>query len=693
MPLLRDLAARGEPMSPYLAQHADNPVDWYAWGDDAFAEAQDRDRPVLLSVGYSACHWCHVMAHESFEDPDVAALMNRLFVNVKVDREERPDVDAIYMQAVQALTGSGGWPMTVFLAPDGTPFFGGTYFPKEDRHGLVGFPRLVERIDEAWRTQQPQLLEQGGRLRELIARSSTLGGGDGGEPSPEILTTALETVGRQFDRRFGGFGRAPKFPPSTTLDFLLRAQVRDPDPTTLEMVTVTLDAMAAGGICDQVGGGFHRYSVDDHWLVPHFEKMLYDQALLLGAYTHGWLVTGQDRYRRVADELVRYVLRDLRHPDGGFYAAEDADSEGVEGKFYCWSLDEIEERCGDDAAELIRYFGLTRAGNFEDPHTGFRGNILHVVDRTEDRPPAVERCLPVLRDARATRVRPGLDDKVLLGWNALFLRALTDAAGAFDRSDWLDAARATAGFLLSQLRRPDGRYLHSWQSGRAQFLAYADDHAALLEALLSLAEIDDVAWLDDARDVADRLVALFSDDEHGGFFTTGVDAEPLIVRPKDIQDGATPSTNSLAAHGLLRLAALTGESRYENPARRWLEVLAPVLGEHPTAFAYLLAALERSLAAPLEVALIGDGPSLAALRREVLGRLLPDAVTLSAPPGHGADRSPLLAGRSTVDGEAAAYVCERYACRAPVTSPEALRAELDAALRASRPGDRSTGET
>jgi uncharacterized protein len=693
MPLLRDLAARGAPMSPYLAQHADNPVDWYAWGDDAFEEARDGDRPVLLSVGYSACHWCHVMAHESFEDPDVAALMNRLFVNVKVDREERPDVDAIYMQAVQALTGSGGWPMTVFLAPDGTPFFGGTYFPKEDRHGLVGFPRLVKRIDEAWRTQRPQLLEQGGQLRELIARSSSFGGGDGGEPTAQILTAALETVGRQFDRRFGGFGGAPKFPPSTTLDFLLRAQVRDPDPTTLEMVTVTLDAMAAGGICDQVGGGFHRYSVDDHWLVPHFEKMLYDQALLLGAYTHGWLVTGEDRYRRVADELVGYVLRDLRHPDGGFYAAEDADSEGVEGKFYCWSLDEIEERCGDDAAEVIRYFGVTRAGNFEDPHTGFRGNILHVVDHTEDRPSAVDRCLPVLREARATRVRPGLDDKVLLGWNALFLRGLTEAAGAFDRSDWLDAARATAGFLLAQLRRPDGRFLHSWQSGTAQFLAYADDHAALLEALLSLAEIDDVAWLDDARDVADRLLALFSDDEHGGFFTTGVDAELLIVRPKDVQDGATPSANSLASHGLLRLAALTGESRYENPARRWLRVLAPVLGEHPTAFAYLLAALERSLAAPLEVALIGDGPPLAALRREVLGRLLPDAVTLSAPPGHGADRSPLLAGRSTVDGEAAAYVCERYACRAPVTSPEALRVELDAALIASRPGDRSTGET
>ena len=690
MPLLRDLAAQDQPLSPYLAQHADNPVDWYAWGDDAFAAAREQDRPVLLSVGYSACHWCHVMAHESFEDPDVAALMNRLFVNVKVDREERPDVDAIYMQAVQALTGSGGWPMTVFLAPDGTPFFGGTYFPKVDRHGLVGFPRLAERIDEAWRTQRPQLLEQGGKLRELIAASSRFGGGDT-EPGPEILTAALETLGHQFDRRFGGFGRAPKFPPSTTIDFLLRAQMRDPDPATLEMATITLDAMAAGGMCDQVGGGFHRYSVDDHWLVPHFEKMLYDQALLLGAYTHGWLVTREDRYRRVAAELVEYVLRDLRHPDGGFYAAEDADSEGVEGKFYLWSLDEIAALCGDDARDVIRYFGVTRGGNFEDPHTGYRGNIMHVVDPGEERPAGVARSLPVLREARAQRPRPGLDDKVLLGWNALFVRALAEAGGAFDRPDWVDVARDSARFLLTELRRDDGRFLHSWQSGTAQLLAYADDYAALLEALLTLAEVDTVAWLDDARTVADGLLTLFADDEHGGFFTTGVDAEPLIVRPKDVQDGASPAANSLACHGLLRLAALTGETRYEAPARRWLGVLAPVLGEHPTAFAYLLAALERALAAPLEVALVGDGPDLAALRREVLGRLLPAAVTLSGPPDADDERSPLLAGRSTVDGHATAYVCERFACRVPVTSPDALRDELDAAVQSSRPGGRSGG--
>ncbi len=554
MPLLRD-TPRDE-LGPYLRQHADNPVDWWEWGDDALEAARERGCPVLLSVGYSSCHWCHVMAHESFEDPDVAAVMNARFVNVKVDREERPDVDAVYMQAVQALTGSGGWPMTVFLTPDGTPFFGGTYFPKDPRPGLVDFVTLLERVDEAWRTQRDGLVEQGGRLREVVARGVALGGPDRGDPDPTVPARALEQIRAQFDARYGGFGRAPKFPPSTTLEFCVRAWARDPDPSTLAMVTTTLDAMAAGGMCDQVGGGFHRYSVDDHWLVPHFEKMLYDQALLLGAYTTGWLATGEPRYRRVAEDLVEYVLRDLRHPEGGFFAAEDADSEGVEGKFYLWSLDELTAVAGDDAPELIRFFGVTKAGNFEDPHTGYRGNILHAVDRTEPRPAAVERVLPRLLEVRARRVRPGLDDKVLLGWNALFVRAVTDAAGAFERPDWLDAARTTTRFLLDALRRRDGRLLHGWQRGHARGLGFAEDYAALLEALCSLAEVDEPAWLADACRTADGLLTIFSDPDGGGFFSTGTDAAPLIVRPKDVQDGATPSANSLAAHGLLRLAAL-----------------------------------------------------------------------------------------------------------------------------------------
>ncbi|HZP30761.1 MAG TPA: thioredoxin domain-containing protein [Acidimicrobiia bacterium] len=676
--------------SPYLRQHADNPVDWYPWGEEAFARARAEDRPILLSVGYSSCHWCHVMAHESFEDAEVAAAMNAAFVNVKVDREERPDVDSIYMQAVQAMTGHGGWPMTVFLAPDGRPFFGGTYFPKDDRPGMTGFLRLIEAVDRAWREQRAELLEQADKLRDAIGRMLDAGSGAGSggtRPTPAVLERALANVRTQFDPRFGGFGRAPKFPQAMTLDFLLRTYIRDPDPSTLEMVTVSLDAMAAGGMHDQLGGGFHRYSVDDYWLVPHFEKMLYDQALLAGAYLRGWLVTREPRYRRVLEGVVEYVLRDLTHPLGGFFSAEDADSEGVEGKFYCWQLEEIENVCGDDAPEVVRYYGVTRNGNFVDPHTDFRGNILHVVDRTEEPSEAVRRGARALLGARELRVRPGLDDKVLLAWNALFTRTLAEAATALDRDDWMRAAVRNAHFLLGNLRRDDGRLLRSWQGGRANpdLLAYAEDHAALLEALLTLAEVDDLAWLAEARTVAGALLDLFADREHGGFFTTGADAEALIVRPKDTQDNATPAENSLAANGLLRLAALTGDTSYADAAARCVENLTPVMGEHPTAFAYLLGALERLVSPPIEIAVVGDptAPATRALRAEVVTRLIPASVSVTAGPGTPAI-SPLLEGRIAGDGTAIAYVCERYACRAPVTSPDALRGDIDAALAARR---------
>jgi len=674
--------------SPYLRQHADNPVDWYPWGDEAFEKARAEDKPVLLSVGYSSCHWCHVMAHESFEDPDVAAVMNRLVVSVKVDREERPDVDGIYMQAVQAMTGRGGWPMTVFLDPDGRPFFGGTYFPKEERHGMPGFVSVLDAVDEAWRSRRDDLLEQAGKLAKVLERTGSLGAtGEGPAPSSEILARGYESIRAQYDPQFGGFGPAPKFPQAMTLDFLLRTFVRNQAPETLDMVRVSLDAMAAGGMYDQVGGGFHRYSTDAHWLVPHFEKMLYDQALLTSAYLHAHLVTGEPRYRRVVEETIGYVLRDLRHEHGGFFSAEDADSEGVEGKFYLWSLDEIARVCGEDASEVVRYFGATEGGNFEDPHTGYRGNILHVVDRSEDPPETVRRALPKLFTAREQRVRPGLDDKVLLAWNALFLRSLAEAAAAFERADWMDAARRNARFLLTELRRDDGRLLRSWQAGRANHLAYAEDYAALLEALVTLAEVDDVAWLADARGVADELQRLFHDDEGGGFFTTGTDAESLIVRPKEYQDNATPAENSLASNGLLRLAALTGVGRYEVPAEEVLRLLGAVLAEHASAFAYLLGALERLVTPPLEVAVIGDTDDGAdALRREVHGRLLPAAVTVGAAPGVGADITPLLTDRALVDGKPTAYVCEHFACRRPVTSPEELRSELDAALAARRAG-------
>jgi uncharacterized protein YyaL (SSP411 family) len=670
--------------SPYLRQHADNPVDWYPWGEDAFERARTEDKPILLSVGYSSCHWCHVMAHESFEDPEFAAIMNERFVNVKVDREERPDVDAVYMQAVQAMTGHGGWPMTVFLDEEGRPFFGGTYFPSEDRPGMPGFVRVMDAVADAWRERRSELLEQAGSLHDAIARSTEIPARVAGDVSADVLRDAVSAVHAQFDARFGGFGNAPKFPQAMTLTFLLSQMVRDPTAETLEAITVSLDAMAAGGMYDQVGGGFHRYSVDAYWLVPHFEKMLYDQALLARAYLHGWLVVGHPRYRRVVEEIVEYVLRDLHHPDGGFYSAEDADSEGVEGKFYCWSLEELEAVCGPDAPEVVRYFGATAGGNFEDPHTGFRGNILHVVDREEERPDAVARSRPLLLARRSTRVRPGLDDKVLLGWNALFLRALAEAAFALDRADWMDVARTNARFLLRELRRDDGRLLRSWQGGRAHLLAYAEDYAALLEALLTLAEVDDVAWLADARVVADDLLRLFGDEEQGGVFTTGVDAESHIVRPKDNQDNATPSENSLAANGLLRLALFVGDSEYEGRASRWIRTLAPLLGEHPTAFAYLLGAFERMVTPSIEVAIIGSAGDSRTQRLvgELRRRLIPASVHVAAEPQTGTDLTPLLADRTSEHGKPVAYVCEHYVCMLPTTDPATLRAQLDQALAA-----------
>ena len=681
--------------SPYLRQHADNPVDWYPWGDDAFAAARADDRPIMLSVGYSSCHWCHVMAHESFEDAEVAAVMNRLFVNVKVDREERPDVDAVYMQAVQALTGQGGWPMTVFLTPDGEPFFGGTYFPKEAGHGRPGFVQLLEAVDDAWRNRRDDLLAEAAKLGEALRRATIADvGADGANDLPsDVLARARSGIAANFDPAYGGFGTAPKFPQAMTLDFLLQRAVRDDDAEALDMVTTSLDAMAAGGMYDVVGGAFHRYSVDEAWLIPHFEKMLYDQALLLRVYLHAYLVTGSPdrpgfaRYRRVVEEIVGYVLRDLRHVDGGFYSAEDADSEGVEGKFYAWSLDELTEVCGDDAAAVIDWFGVTPTGNFRDPHTGFTGNVLQAVDRTADRPEAVTRALPRLFERREGRVRPGLDDKVLLGWNALFLRALAEAAAALDRSDWMDAARTNAHFLLANLRRDDGRLLRSWQAdGGARHLAYAEDHAALLEALLTLAEVDDVAWLIEARAVADALIDRFADRDGPGFFTTGDDAEALIVRPKDLMDNAIPAENSLAAEGLLRLTSLTGERSYADRAIAYLATLSETMAKHPSAFGLLLTAYERAITPAIEVAIVGDTAATEPLRREVLGRFVPASVTVTASAGTGAHLTPLLADRPMLRGEATAYLCEEFVCREPVTDPTRLRDQLDAALAARKVG-------
>jgi uncharacterized protein YyaL (SSP411 family) len=678
--------------SPYLRQHRDNPVDWYAWGEDAFGAARDRDVPIFLSVGYSSCHWCHVMAHESFEDPATAEVMNRLFVNVKVDREERPDVDAVYMQAVQALTGRGGWPMSVWCTPDGRPFYAGTYFPNADRPGMPGFARVCDAVSEAWRDRRDELLQQAGQLTEAIGDAVTRST-HGAPLDAGLLRQAYSNVAAQYEPRFGGFGRAPKFPQAMTIDFLCRAYARNRSDETLTMITTTLDAMAAGGMYDQVGGGFARYSTDDYWLVPHFEKMLYDNALLTRAYTHAYQLTGSHqqagapRYARIVDETVAYVLRDLRHPEGGFFAAEDADSEGVEGKFYLWSLEEVQEVCGPDADEVIRYYGITAGGNFVDPHTNYRGNIVHVVDRDEEPPAAVQRGRARLFERRTSRVRPGLDDKVLLGWNALFLGALTEAASVFERADWMEAARVNARFLLRELRQSDGRFVRSW---RAPYLAYAEDYAALLEALCTLAELDDVSWLSDARSVADGLIALFHDPDDGGFFTTGHDAERLVVRQKDLFDDATPSANSMAANGLLRLAVLTDEPTYEERAVEVLTLLGATMAAHPTAFAHALEALERHVSRPLEIVVLGDetDPRTLLLVREVTHRFVPAATRVVARGPR--DDVPLLAHRALVDGAPTAFVCEGYACRQPVTDPEALRAQIDAALTADVASESNT---
>ena len=651
--------------SPYLRQHRDNPVDWYAWGDDAFAAARERDRPILLSVGYSSCHWCHVMAHESFEDDEVAALMNELFVNVKVDREERPDVDEIYMEAVQALTGQGGWPMTVFLTPDGRPFFGGTYFPRQQGRGMISFPELCRRIDELWRTRRDDIDAQAGELTGALGRTAQIDPGEG-LPGAEALDGVYGLLRQQHDDHRGGFGAAPKFPQAMSLDLLVRSLSRTGSAVTRAMVETSLDAMASGGIYDHLGGGFARYSVDDVWLVPHFEKMLYDQALLSRVYLHAWQVTGLRRYRQVLDETIGYVLRDLRHPDGGLYSAEDADSEGVEGLFYVWTPDQVTAALGGDtdlADEVMAFFGVSPAGNFEGR------TILNRLARAGDldRPPRIDDARARLLAARSERVRPGLDDKVLTEWNGLMLAVLAEAAAAAGRDDWRDAAVTTGEFLVRELRRDDGRWLRSWQAdGGARHLAYAADHAALVDAFTRLYEATGEArWIAEARSTADAMVELFWDGERGGLFTTGADAERLVTRNKDLMDNATPSANSLAAVGLLRLAALTGEDAYRDRAEDILRLAGPLATRHPTAFGHLLAAVDIERSGLDEVVVAGDRPDLVA---EVQRRYLPNAVLAWG------ERfpSPLWEGRE--DGRA--YVCRNYACRLPAADAATLGAQL-----------------
>ncbi|HAS11881.1 MAG TPA: thioredoxin domain-containing protein [Acidimicrobiaceae bacterium] len=658
--------------SPYLRQHADNPVHWQPWGPEAMAEAVERDVPILLSVGYSACHWCHVMAHESFEDDATAAVMNDHFVNVKVDREERPDVDAVYMEAVQAMTGRGGWPMTVFLTPDGRPFYGGTYFPPT-RHGQTpSFVELLEAVHDTWATKRDQLFEQADRLTEVLGQGGRMQAG-AAVPGPEVLEHAINQLHQAFDEDWGGFGGAPKFPTPQNLDFVLRGLARTGVEELATIAETTLDAMASGGMYDHLGGGFARYSVDPHWVVPHFEKMLYDQSGLVRLYLHGHLVTGHDRYAQVVEETVDYVLRDLRQPGGGIASAEDADSldasgHSEEGAFYTFTPDEIrtalvDAGLGDDVEDALEWWELDRPANFEGRwipvRTHHRGDW--------HRPPAIEAARRALFEARATRPRPGLDDKVLTEWNAHWVSALAEAGFALGRPDWVDAARETAAFLLSSLRRDDGRWMRSWQAETgAKHLAFAGDHAALVDAFTRLAEATgEGRWIAEARAVADVMLELFWDTDQGGLFTTGSDGEQLVARDKDLQDQALPSANSTAAVALLRLAALTGETRYPGPAAGILRLSGELAGRVPSAFGVLLGAIDLHHTGTTEIVVAGDRTDLLDAVRH---RWLPNAVLAW---GERYD-SPLWAGRD--DG--LAYVCRDHTCQLPASTPEELTAQL-----------------
>jgi uncharacterized protein YyaL (SSP411 family) len=642
--------------SPYLLQHRDNPVDWYPWGEEARRVALEQQKPILVSIGYSACHWCHVMERESFEDPAIAELMNERFVCIKVDREERPDVDAIYMDAVQAMTGRGGWPLNAFLTPDGIPFYAGTYLPPEPRHGMPSWPQVVTAVANAWATQRDEIEEGGRRMLARLRGAATIQAPEA-EFDPAALDAAVARLRATYDFEHGGWGDAPKFPLTSAIEFLLRRGER-------EMALHALRSMAGGGMYDQIGGGFSRYSVDARWIVPHFEKMLYDNALLARAYLHAFQVTGDAFHERICRETLDWALRELGQEEGGFASALDADSEGVEGKFYVWTLEAVRDALGEELAPVaIGHFGMTEEGNFEGANIPVRA--------TAD-PPQREELRRRLYDVRAQRVWPGLDDKRLTAWNALLVGALAEAGAVLGEPRYLDAATACADFLCTTMRGPDGRLLRTYNRGHAKLRAYLEDHAYLLEALLTLYEATfDARWFDEARRVADELLRDFADPEQGGFFSTAHDHEELVARRKELEDSPIPAGASAAAFGLLRLAALTGEARYEDAAVGTLRLLHTIAVEHPGSFGHLLQALDFHLADVQEVALVGEdlGPLLEIVR----SRLRPHIVLAGGTGGH----VPLLEGREPLEGGVAAYVCERFACRRPVGTPEELATLLD----------------
>jgi uncharacterized protein len=685
--------------SPYLLQHAENPVDWYAWGPEAFEKARKENKPIFLSIGYSTCHWCHVMAHESFENPEVARLMNEVFVCIKVDREERPDIDNIYMRVCQMMTGGGGWPLTILMTPDKKPFFAGTYIPKESRHGRSGMLDFIPRIKEIWDTQHADILKSADKITASLNQISI--NSSGAELDKSTLKTAYEQLSGRFSEQYGGFGNAPKFPSPQNLLFLLRYWKSTNDEKALRMVVKTLQSMQEGGIYDHIGFGFHRYSTDSHWLVPHFEKMLYDQAMLAMAYIEAYQATGKEEFKETAKEIFTYILRDMTDTKGGFYSAEDADSEGVEGKFYVWTEDEIRQILkGEEADLIINVFNVKKSGNFRDEASGENtgANILHLeknltevafknktsVDELKER---VETARQKLFTARNKRIHPHKDDKILTDWNGLMIAALAKGAQVCNEPDYANAAKRAADFILADMRRQDGRILHRYRDGHAAILANVDDYAFLIWGLLELYEtIFDVHYLQTALDLNNEMIEHFWDEQDGGFYFTADDAEELIVRQKEIYDGAIPSGNSVAVLNLFRLARITADTDLEDKANKIMLAFSEDVKSVPSGYTQMMVALDFGIGPSYEIVIAGNPQTEDT--KEMLNSLrkhfIPNKVVLLRPSDQEEPDIIRLARfteyQSSLDGKATAYVCLDYACKMPVTDAEEMLKLLDVSV-------------
>jgi uncharacterized protein YyaL (SSP411 family) len=676
--------------SPYLLQHAHNPVDWYAWGNEALERARREDRPILLSIGYAACHWCHVMERESFENESIAQLMNESFVCIKVDREERPDLDDIYMSATVAMSGSGGWPMTVFLTPDQQPFFAGTYFPPVDRFGRPGFRTVLQKLAELWRHERQAVLGQANELTEHVRKLS--GPGPSGSLRLESQRSAVEQLAQSYDSRYGGFGKAPKFPPAQSLELLLRYVRRTDDARARQMLRGTLDGMKAGGMYDQLGGGFARYSTDERWHVPHFEKMLYDNAQLAKVYTEAYQLTADAEYARIATETLDYVAREMQSPEGGYYSATDADSEGVEGKFFVWEPHEIEELLGaEDAERFCAYYDVTPQGNWEGLNV-LRVQRTHEVVASElgisveALRESLSRAVPILYEARSKRVPPLLDDKVLVAWNGLMIDAFAVAARVFPERGYQESAARAATFLRERLTRPDGGLYRTYRAGKAHLAAYLEDYAYFAQGLVSLYEVSgEERYLSDAARLAERVLSDFGDPDGGPFYQTAHDHEALIARVRDGHDGAVPNANGIAAHALARLARHLGRPEWEERAALALRGYAQGVERLPRAFGSTLNALDFMTEASLELVLVGepDSSGYDDLANEIAKRYAPNRIEARLPPDHDS-HLPLTEGKTLVNGKAALYVCRNFACAAPVTTG------AEAAALLETPGERQS---